>query len=71
MLADQELEQARDRFAAGVASNIEVTQAQETVASASETYLAALYAHNLAKASLARAIGGAETAIIQYLGGVQ
>ena len=28
-LASQELEQARDRFAAGVASNIEVTQAQE------------------------------------------
>jgi outer membrane protein TolC len=70
-LANQELEQARDRFAAGVASNIEVTQAQETVASASETYLAALYAHNLAKASLARAVGVAETAIIQYLGGVQ
>jgi outer membrane protein TolC len=71
MLANQELEQARDRFAAGVASNIEVTQAQETVASASETYLAALYAHNLAKASLTRAVGLAETAIVQYLGGVQ
>jgi outer membrane protein TolC len=70
-LANQELEQARDRFAAGVASNIEVTQAQEAVASASDTYLAALYAHNLAKASLARAVGTAETAIVQYLGGVQ
>jgi outer membrane protein TolC len=70
-LANQELEQARDRFAAGVASNIEVTQAQESVASASDTYLAALYAHNLAKASLARAVGTAETAIVQYLGGVQ
>ena len=70
-LANQELEQARDRFAAGVASNIEVTQAQETVASASETYLAALYAHNVAKATLARAAGIAESAIMQYLGGVQ
>jgi outer membrane protein TolC len=70
-LANQELEQARDRFAAGVASNIEVTQAQETVAAASESYLAALYAHNLAKASLARAAGIAETAVIQYLGGMQ
>jgi outer membrane protein TolC len=70
-LADQELEQARDRFAAGVASNIEVTQAQETVAAASETYIAALYAHNLAKATLARALGIAETAVLQYLGGVQ
>jgi outer membrane protein TolC len=70
-LANQELEQARDRFAAGVASNIEVTQAQETVADASETYIAALYAHNLAKAMLARAVGIAETAVLQYLGGMQ
>jgi len=70
-LANQELEQARDRFAAGVVSNIEVTQAQETVAAASESYLDALYAHNIAKASLARAVGIAETAVMQYLGGVQ
>jgi outer membrane protein TolC len=70
-LANQELEQARDRFAAGVASNIEVTQAQETVAAASETYIAALYAHNVAKAMLARAVGIAESAVLQYLGGVQ
>jgi outer membrane protein TolC len=68
-LADQELTQARDRFAAGVASNIEVTQAQESVASASERYIAALYAHNVAKASLARAVGIAESAVLQYLGG--
>ena len=70
-LANQELEQARDRFAAGVVSNVEVTQAQETVAAASESYLDALYAHNIAKASLARAVGIAETAVMQYLGGVQ
>ena len=70
-LANQELAQARDRFAAGVASNLEVTQAQETVAAASETYIAALYAHNLAKASLARAVGLGETAIVQYLGGLK
>ena len=60
-LAEQELAQARDRFAAGVASNIEVTQAQESVALASETYIDALYDHNLAKAMLARAVGIAET----------
>jgi outer membrane protein TolC len=70
-LANQELEQARDRFAAGVTGNIEVTQAQESVAGASESYIAALYSHNLAKASLARAAGVAETAIMGYLGGVQ
>jgi outer membrane protein TolC len=70
-LANQELEQARDRFGAGVASNLEVTQAQESVTAASETYIAALYAHNLAKATLARAVGIAESAVIQYLGGIQ
>lgn len=70
-LADAELTQARDRFGAGVASNLEITQAQEAVASASEQYIAALYSHNLAKASLARALGIAETAVTNYLGGVQ
>ena len=57
-LADQELAQTRDRFAAGVAGNIEVVQAQEAVATATENYISSLYAHNLAKASLAHAIGG-------------
>jgi len=56
-LATQELEQTRDRFAAGVAGNIEVVQAQETVATATENYISSLYAHNVAKASLAHAIG--------------
>jgi outer membrane protein TolC len=70
-LANQELEQARDRFGAGVAGNIEVTQAQESVATASETYIAALYRHNLAKATLAQAVGIAESAIMTYLGGLQ
>jgi outer membrane protein TolC len=59
-LAAQQLVQARDRFVAGVASNIEVVQAQEVVATATDNYLAALYAHNLAKISLARAIGRSE-----------
>jgi outer membrane protein TolC len=70
-LAGQQLQQARDRFAAGVAGNLELTQAQETVATASETYISALYAHNLAKASLARALGIAESAVTTYLGGRQ
>ena len=70
-LAGQELVQARDRFAAGVAGNIEVTQAQEAVASASENYIAALYANNLAKATLAQAVGTAESAVSAFLGGSQ
>jgi outer membrane protein TolC len=70
-LAGQELDQARDRFAAGVAGNLEVTQAQEAVASASENLIGALYAHNLAKASLARAVGTAEQSISTFFGGVK
>ena len=68
-LAGQELEQARDRYAAGIAGSLEVTQAQEAVAAASETYIGALYAHNLAKASLARAVGTAEQSVMSFLGG--
>jgi len=66
-LANQTLEQARDRFTAGVADNLEVVQAQETVASANENYISSLYSHNLAKVSLARAIGYAEQGVRQYL----
>ena len=66
-LADQTLIQARDRFAAGVTDNLEVVQAQETVAAANENYISGLYAHNLAKVALARAIGYAEEGVKQYL----
>ena len=70
-LANDELRQARDRFAAGVAGNLEVTQAQESVATASDVYVTALYAHNLAKASLAQALGIAESAVMTFLGGTK
>jgi outer membrane protein TolC len=70
-LAKDEIQQARDRFAAGVASNLEITQAQETLATANDTYVNALYAHNIAKATLARALGIAESAVMGYLGGLQ
>jgi outer membrane protein TolC len=66
-LADQTLSQARDRFAAGVTDNLEVVQAQETVAAANENYISSLYAHNLAKVALARAMGYAEVGVKQYL----
>jgi len=68
-LAGQTLTQARDRFGAGVTDNIEVVQAQESVASANDAYIASLYAHNLAKVSLARAMGIAEQGVKEYLGG--
>jgi outer membrane protein TolC len=62
-LANQTLTQARDRFSAGVTDNIEVVQAQESVATANDTLISALYAHNVAKVALARALGGAEQGI--------
>jgi outer membrane protein TolC len=68
-LADMQLTQSRDRFAAGVVSNIEVVQSQEAVAQASEQYIAALYGFNVAKAMLARSLGTAEEAVAKYLGG--
>jgi outer membrane protein TolC len=62
-LAAQTLQQARDRFIAGVADTIEVVQAQESVATASDNLISASYNHNVAKASLARALGLAEQGI--------
>lgn len=70
-LAGQQLTQARNRFAAGVAGNLEVTQAQEAVAAAADQHIDALYRHNLAKASLARAVGAAEQAVTSFLGGAK
>ena len=67
-LANQELQQARDRFSAGVASNVEVIQAQDAVASATEQYISSLYAHNLAKIVLAAARGVAEE-FAAFIGG--
>ena len=63
--------QARDRFAAGVSDTIEVTRAQESLARASEDYISALYQHNVAKATLARAAGVAEPAIRAFAAGVK
>jgi outer membrane protein TolC len=66
-LASQTLAQARDRFAAGVTDNIEVIQAQESVASANDNLISALFAHNLAKIGLARALGGTEQGIQKFM----
>jgi len=68
-LAEQALTQSQDRFTAGVTDNLEVVQAQESVASAHESYIQSLYAHNLAKVELAYAIGDAEQGVRRYLKG--
>ena len=68
-LAQQTLTQAQDRFSAGVTDNLEVIQAQEALAGANESYIASLYAHNLAKVEFAKAIGFAEEGVKDYLKG--
>jgi outer membrane protein TolC len=68
-LAAQQLTQARDRFAAGVASNIEVVQAQDAVAVASEQFIAAQYGYVLARGAVVRGVGSSEEALRQLLGG--
>ena len=66
-LANQTLQQARDRFSSGVTDNIEVVQAQGSLAIANDNLIAALYAHNLAKVSLARALGMTEQRVKQFV----
>ena len=68
-LAAQTQEQARDRFAAGVADNIELVQAQQSVAQADATYITSLYRYNISKLSLAYSIGLAEHDGLNLLGG--
>jgi outer membrane protein len=59
-LAKEEVDQARDRFKAGVANNIEVIQAQDALARANDNQIAALYRFNQARADYARSIGEME-----------
>jgi outer membrane protein TolC len=50
-----------------VTDSVEVVQAQQSLASANDQYIASLYSHNLAKLQLARALGIARTSYTQYL----
>src|SRR5467141_671868 len=59
-LSNEEVDQARDRFKAGVANNIEVIQAQDALSRANDNQIAALYRFNQARADLARSIGQME-----------
>lgn len=59
-LAEEEVGQARDRFQAGVANNIEVVTAQDELARAHDNQIAALYRYNQARADLAHATGQME-----------
>jgi outer membrane protein TolC len=68
-LANEELDEAQQRFQSGVSDNLPVSQAQSSVEQANDQYVAALYQHNAAKLSLARAIGVAQSNLKDYLGG--
>ncbi|HEV3198725.1 MAG TPA: TolC family protein [Bryobacteraceae bacterium] len=59
-LARQEVVQARDRFQAGVANNIEVITAQDELSRANDNQIAALYRYNQSRADLAHAVGQME-----------
>jgi len=51
-----------------VDDNLAVSQAQQSVAQADNQYVASLYRHNVAKLSLARALGAGQS-YKNYLGG--
>jgi len=68
-LAQEELSESRERFSAGVTDNLEVVQAQGSLVNAQNQYVSSLYVHNLAKLSLARALGEARQNASSYLGG--
>jgi outer membrane protein TolC len=58
-VAQETLEMTRARMKAGVINTVEVVQAQQTVAGAQLDLIDSVFAHNLAKLSLARALGHA------------
>lgn len=67
-LANEALSEAQQRYANGVSDNLEVSQAVQSVAQANDQYVTSLYRHNVAKLSLARALGAGQS-YKSYLGG--
>jgi outer membrane protein TolC len=67
-LANEALSEAQQRYKAGVSDNLPVSQAQASVAQADDQYVTSLYRDNVAKLSLARALGAGES-YKTYLGG--
>jgi outer membrane protein TolC len=65
--AAETLREARDRFSLGVGTTVEVVQAQQQVAAAESDYVSSVLALNLARLTLARALGEAETALPDLL----
>ena len=67
-LATQALSDTREQFAAGVADNLPVIQAQAQLANAQTRLIATQCQYNLAKLDLARNTGVIEINYKQYLG---
>jgi outer membrane protein TolC len=66
-LAHQTLTQSRDRFTAGIADTVELVQAEQSVVQADDDYITAVFEHNLAKVTLARAMGNPEQTLPAFL----
>ena len=61
-LSRQEVDLTRARFVQGIADNTEVVNAQDRLSKANDARIRAQYTLGLARANLARAVGGAEQA---------
>ena len=68
-LAKEALSEAQQRYKAGVSDNLAVSQALQSMAQADDQYVNSLYQHNVAKLSLARALGLADQKYQAYIGG--
>jgi outer membrane protein TolC len=66
-LAHATLTQSQDRFNEGIADSVELVQAEQAVVQADEDLIASTFDHNLAKVSLARAMGDAENTLPELL----
>jgi outer membrane protein TolC len=66
-VAQETLEMARARMQAGVINTVEVVQAQQTVSSAQLDLINSVFAHNLAKLTLARNLGHASEQVPSIL----
>jgi outer membrane protein TolC len=67
-LSTEVLNEAQQRYAAGVSDNLAVSQAEQSLAQANDQLVVSLYRNNIAKLSLARALGAAAS-YKNYLGG--
>jgi len=70
-LAERALAQSQDRYNNGVTNYLEVLEAQEAHVAANENYTASLFSFNVAKISLARALGSAESRLPELFGTTQ